>query len=544
MKIIVIVLTLLFIPVHVIRAQTSNQPTPPITPRWAFNQFIWEDSVNTQSAALRLVDGYKEHHLPVGGIIIDSPWSTAYNNFEWDTNRYPHPQKMLNQLTDQHVKTILWLTGAVNLTSSDVPISKAPQYNYVEEHHYAINNGKPSKWWKGKGVHIDFTNDEAVKWWYSQLDKVFGKGIYGWKVDQAEVYFGDTVQTSRGKMPNEDFRPYYYNSMYHYTTSRKSEGIILGRPFSHQGGYEAAVDQLSLGWCGDFEGSWSGLKNQIYDIYKSVERGYGAPGTEVGGFYGASPGKEELIRYAQFGAMTATMINGGSNGAFTNHLPWYHDRETLQAYQKAAWLHTQLIPYLFSTVVDAHKKGGSLLKNVSYEEQSHQIGNYLFTKAIVSPGHNVKFHLPDKGNWVDFWTGKKYKEGSVVTKTYTLQHFPLFVKSGAIIPLNISNNYSPLGDSTLAGKQTILIYPDGQSAYVYHHPTGDGTNYRDVHLSYDEKEGQLNVDALESESYVFIFKGIQKPKQVSEADSWSYKKGDQMLKIQKKGKTFGVRLTY
>ena len=430
------------------------------------------------------------------------------------------------------------------MTSSDVPLSKAPQYDYVKEHHYAINNGKPSKWWKGKGVHIDFTNDEAVKWWYSQLDKVFEKGIYGWKVDQAEVYFGDTVQTSRGEMPNEDFRPYYYNGMYQYTTNRKSDGIILGRPFSHQGGFEAVVDQLSLGWCGDFEGSWSGLKSLIHDIYKSVEHGYGAPGTEVGGFYRASPGKEELIRYAQFGAMTATMINGGSNGAFTNHLPWYHDRETLQAYQKAAWLHTQLIPYLFSTIVNVHKEGGSLLKNVSYDEQSHQIGDYLFTKAVVSPGHNVKFHLPDNDDWVDFWTGKKYKGGSVVTKTYTLQHFPLFVKSGAIIPLDVSNNYTPLGDSTLAGKQTILIYPDGQSFYVYHQPTGDGTNYRDVHLSYDEQKSYLNVDTSESESYVFIFKGIQKPKQVRGGDSWSYEKDEQMLKIQKKGKLFGVKLTY
>lgn len=300
-----------------------------------------------------MVKAYKQHNLPVGGIIIDSPWSTAYNNFEWDTTRYPHPKQMLKKLMDMNVRTILWVTGAVNLTSTDVPAPKAPTYDYVKSHGYAINHGEPSKWWNGKGIHIDFTSDAALQWWYSQLDKVFGmRGIYGWKVDQAEVYFGDTVATSMGKMPNEDFRNYYYDAMFQYTVNRKPGGIILGRPFSHQGGYEASVDQLSLGWSGDFSGSWDGFKNQVHDVYKSAEKGYGTPATEVGEFFHAHPGKEELIRYAQFGAMTAAMINGGSNGAFTNHLPWYHGRQALRAYRQAAWLHTQLIPYLFSTVVD------------------------------------------------------------------------------------------------------------------------------------------------------------------------------------------------
>ena len=73
-------------------------------------------------------------------------------------------------------------------------------------------------------------------------------GVYGFKVDQGEIFFGDTVQTSVGSMTNVEFRPYYYNSMFQYITGKKVEGTILGRPFSHQGRVEASVDQLSLGW--------------------------------------------------------------------------------------------------------------------------------------------------------------------------------------------------------------------------------------------------------------------------------------------------------
>src|SRR5690606_32195531 len=109
--------------------------------------------------------------------------------------------------------------------------------------------------------------------------------------------------------------------------------------------------------------------------YKSAEFGYGAPGCEIGGFFRARSSKQELIRYAQFGALTASMINGGENGAFTNHLPWWHDEETTSIYRQATWLHSQLIPYIFSTIVRSSKEGGSLIKDFSYDQESHLLGD-------------------------------------------------------------------------------------------------------------------------------------------------------------------------
>ena len=152
-----------------------------IVPKWAFGHIVWEDNINTQQAALDLVDQYRKHQIPVSGIVIDSPWSTGYNDFNWDRDRYPYPDKMLKSFEKLGVKVILWMTGCVNYESEDVPLKKSPDYDYVIRKKYVVNNGKPSTWWKGKGVHIDFTNPEAVKWWYEKLDKVFRKSVYGLK---------------------------------------------------------------------------------------------------------------------------------------------------------------------------------------------------------------------------------------------------------------------------------------------------------------------------------------------------------------------------
>lgn len=520
--------------------------TPPITPRWALEHIVWEDSANNQDFSAKLVDLYVQHRMPVGAIIIDSPWSTAYNSFEWNKDRYPDPAAMIQKFNTRNVKVILWITGCENLTTTnvkEVPIQKSPGYDEVVAKGYAINDGNPSTWWKGVGVHIDFTNPKAVSWWNNQLDKVFVKGVYGWKVDQGEIYFGDTVLTSKGPMTNVDFRPYYYNSMYQYTTSRKPEGAILGRPFSHQGGFEASVDQLSLGWCGDFEGSWSGLKTQIDNIYKSAEAGYGAPGCEVGGFFRARSTKNQLIRYAQFGAMTASMINGGENGAFSNHLPWYHDEETADCYRKVVWLHTQLIPYIFSTIVHSHLEGGSIIKNVSYPQESHTLGDFLFTKAITSEINTVSFKLPVQGDWIDFWTGNKYPAGSVVNQTYAFDRFPLFIRSGAIIPMNISNSYSGFGDATLSGKQTVLIYPEDNSSYVYFRPTGEGIEYEKISISFDNSTRELKVQGRSKLPYVFLIHNQEKPSKVTGA-TWEYDSTKRTVKLMVQGKSFNVKIFY
>lgn len=514
---------------------------PPITPRWAFEHIVWEDSSNTQAASLQLVKGYLENQMPVGAIIIDSPWSTSYNDFNWDTKRYPKSAEMIAQLKKQQVKVILWLTGCINLNGKDIPVQKNPYFDEAVAKKYVVNNGQVSKWWKGEGLHLDYTNKEAVAWWNAKMDKVVVDGVYGFKVDQGEIYFGDKVQTSVGTLSNVAFRPYYYNSMFQYITSKKAEGAILGRPFSHQGGLEASVDQLSLGWCGDFQGDWAGLKLQINNIYKSAELGYGAPGCEVGGFWNARSSKNELIRYAQFGAMTASMINGGENGAFTNHLPWFHGEEAAKCYRQAVWLHTQLIPYLFSTTVQVHKTGGSLLRNMSYSDESHTVGDYIFTKAITSENNEVSFRLPE-GQWFDFWSKALCKGGMKIGGNYPLNEFPLFIKAGAIIPMNINNDFSGIGDAKLKGMQTMFIVPGmGKSDYQYYRPLGEGITYEQIHLAYD---GNILVEGKTSLPYAFLIQNVDKPAKVLNANKWKYDPTTRELRILKSGSSFTVKVLY
>ena len=519
---------------------------PPITPYWALGHIVWEDSINTQNSAVDLIKQYREHNIPVSGIIIDSPWSMSYNDFNWDKLRYPEPDKMIKGFMKENIRTILWLTGCINSTAKDVPLQLSPEYDYAKKQKYVINNGKESHWWKGNGLHLDFTNKEAVKWWNNQLDKVFTDGVYGWKVDQGEAGFGDTVITSTGKKSLDEFKKYYYNSMFDYATSHKNgEGMILARPYSHQAknsGFCAAVPKMSVGWCGDFQGNWEGLKLQINNIYISAEAGYGALACEIGGFQSARSNKAQLIRYVQFASMVATMINGGANGAFTNHLPWYHDRETADIYRFYTNLHYELRGYIFSELVNAHQNSGSLLKNVSIKDESHMLGNDIFFKAITSDTNLISVTLPKSSDWIDFWTNNKYPENVIITKEYSLDKAPIFIKAGAIIPLEIKNSVTGLGNKSYRGKITVLIYPDKKSRYVYHKPLGDGTAYKDIEFIYNN--GKISVKSDESESFVFLIKTDENQiiKNVEGCDTFRYDPQKRLLEVEKKGKDFDISI--
>ena len=63
---------------------------PPITPAWAFEHIAWEDSINTTEGAKALVEGYLQREIPVGAVIIDSPWKRLRRTYRFSENGYPY----------------------------------------------------------------------------------------------------------------------------------------------------------------------------------------------------------------------------------------------------------------------------------------------------------------------------------------------------------------------------------------------------------------------------------------------------------------------
>ncbi|MBN2209798.1 MAG: hypothetical protein JW709_00230, partial [Sedimentisphaerales bacterium] len=500
----------------------------PICPRWALEPWVWEDNGNTRQSTEYLVEGYLSRNIPVGVVIVDSPWSTKYNNFVWDTQRYPEPQKMIDRLHARDVRVILWMTGYINNDCED--------YELVKAQGFAVDNGREHGWWKGKGVHLDFTNPAACAWWRSKLDNVQKMGIDGWKCDFGASYLGKRVKTSIGEMDRECFRRYYYAGMYSALMATNPMGIIMSRPFSdrERGGYYSPISVCTVGWSGDFCGNWECLKKQLDDLYYSATAGYGTLCVEVGGYDKERANKEQLIRYAQFGALMPIMNNGGVNGGLENHLPWFHDEETVDIYRYYATLHSELVPYIFSYGVDAHLTGLSIVRGASTVQSHHCLGEDIFVSPIIDENNEKRIYFPPTGTWIDYWDeAKAYPPGAVVDYKADLHRYPIFIRAGAIIPLLVKTDVTGHGDNDWAEKETILLYPYGRREIIYHRPISKGVDYKDIVIRMDEKKGEICVLGPEKLDYRLCVKSFTRPQKVSGAKKWRYDENRRMVIIDK-----------
>jgi alpha-glucosidase len=83
-------------------------------------------------------------------------------------------------------------------------------------------------------------------------------------------------------------------------------------------------------------------------------------------------------------------------------------------------------------------------------------------------------YLP-KGDWYDYWTGRKFSGGATVQVTVTLENFPLFVRGGAFI------FRQPVVQNTgeMPGKPLrVLIAPATESESTLYEDDGKSLDYR------------------------------------------------------------------
>ncbi len=103
--------------------------------------------------------------------------------------------------------------------------------------------------------------------------------------------------------------------------------------------------------------------------------------------------------------------------------------------------------------------------------------------------------LPAGCDWYDFWTGRRQRGGAVVTRAYTLEEFPLYVRAGSVLPLGPAVQHS--GEASDAPWE-IRIYPGADGRFTLYEDDGQTYAYErgeraTVDLHWDDAGRRLRI---------------------------------------------------
>ena len=190
----------------------------------------------------------------------------------------------------------------------------------------------------------------------------------------------------------------------------------------------------------------------------------------MAGFSGKIIPPRLYIRWTQLSTFCGLFLNGGHG----ERSLWKRTPQELEIIRKFSWLHTELVPYMYTYVVKAHQ-GGTHLQTPAEGKYHYLFGDNFLVAPIYKDQLTNKITLPE-GKWRYFFNDKEVITGpSTFERDYPLDEFPVYVREGAIIPMDIKRDYTGIGDKNSSGHLTLLIYPHGKSEFTVYHPDKSGS---------------------------------------------------------------------
>lgn len=451
-------------------------------------------------AILDFIDTTKEEEIPVDGFQLSSGYCAIETEegikrccFTWNHKRFKKPADWFLQMKERGIVVSPNVKPGMLLVHPLLDEMK-------EKNMFVLDSEKDEPgvgtWWGGKGIFVDFTKDETRKSWKEYLKKslidygcesVWNDNCeYDSMVDKdARVYF----EGKGGTIGN--LKPVMSNLMCQLSNEAVVEHNPEVRPFSVCRSGHAGIQRYAQVWAGDNLTCWEALKYNIATILGMGLSGVANHGCDVGGFYGVAPEPELFVRWVQNGIFMPRFSIHSVNTDNTVTEPWMYS--DMKGYiSDAIKFRYRMIPYLYSLEYRAYKTGLPIMEPMfmafqndekTYEQGvDFMWGDHLMVANVVEKGVTTrKVYLPktedDRESFYDFYTREEYMPGQTVELPVDISSIPLFVKSGAIIPMAENQLYNLMRDEVTG--LHILFAPDIDSSFCMYDDDGKTNNYKD-----------------------------------------------------------------
>jgi alpha-glucosidase/alpha-D-xyloside xylohydrolase len=449
-------------------------------PKWALGYMQSHRTLEDETQMLGVIDTFRSKRIPIDAVIYlgtgFSPrgWNTRQPSFDFNPDVFKRdPKVVLADMHARHVKVVVhmvpWDRDRLPTLHGEIPaapgelLDTSHVQTYWQQHVGLVEAGIDAFW-----------PDEGD--WFNLFERI----------KRHQLYYQGHLSTT----PNV-------------------------RPWSLQrNGYSGIAQWGGWVWSGDTETSWKTLEAQIaVGLNYSLSIG---PywGSDIGGFYPNNELTGELYaRWHQFAAFCGSFRSHGRT--WFTRLPWgwglsdmgprEHNntnapippndrRNILQSEminpaiepvaKKYSELRYQLMPYTYTLAWEARTSGLPLMRalwlHYPGDVRARSLGNQflwgrdllvapVFTKGALSRD----IYLP-AGDWYDGWTKAKATGGRTITRAVDLATMPIYVRAGAIIPVDPVRQYTgePVTEPT-----TLRVYRGADGQFTLYEDDGISQEY-------------------------------------------------------------------
>ena len=491
---------------------------------------------NCDDAILDFIDTTREEGIPVDGFqlssgycAVDTPEGIKRCSFTWNNKRFKDPASWFSEMKKRgisvspNIKPGMLLVHPLlsEMIEKGMFIRADPELSPSSSGYYqGLGVGT---WWGGKGVFIDFTKPSTREYWKEYIrDNLLKYGCesiwndnceYDSMVDKDAVVYGEGKSTSIGAV-----KSVMSNLMCRLSNEAITDYNDHVRPYSVCRSGHAGIQRYAQVWAGDNLTSWKTLKYNIATILGMGLSGVANHGCDVGGFYGPAPEPELFVRWVQSGIFFPRFSIHSTNTDNTVTEPWMYSGMK-QYIRDAVNLRYRMSPYLYSLEYRAHETGLPIMEALfsafqsdpaTYQEGVEFMwGDTILVANVVEKDQTVRpVYLPRLSGknelWYDFRTREPYSPGQTVNIPVDISSIPMFIRSGAIIPMSGNRLTNLMTEKTT--QLDLLAVPDTDATFILYEDDGVSNDF----LQGKYLKTQIDIEAGVQTRIRFTHKGSYK----------------------------------
>jgi len=464
---------------------------PPLIPRYALGIWWHKDVIYSFKDTIKLIKTFNNHNVPLSIILLNEFWHIKDKNnlnkfktgFTFSKELFPDPYEFTNYMHDRGIHIGL-------------NIDPVEGIGYQEEKFKKITNELGLV--NARNIPFNIFDRTFIKIYFENLIKPLDSlGIDFYWIDYKynlqslkalnHYHFNNYIKDNR-------YRPLVFSR--NGLTASHLYGIHYSGPTNV--GYD------TLDYLPSFNSSASNIGVSWWSH-------------DIGGFKGGKEDPELYRRYVQLGTFSPIFRLACERGHYYKREPWEWDVLTYTIAKDYCNLRHRLIPYIYTEGYKYHKIGLPLIQPLYYTypeiydepkyKNEYYFGSELLVKPITKPKDLTmnrcveEIFLP-KGIWYDFKTGKKFSGDRRYIAFYKDEDYPVFAKSGAIIPLAILPEN--LNDTNAPVNMEIHVFPGRSNIYKL---------YEDDGISRLHEEGYYIITAIDytylANNYTLVIKPIE-----------------------------------